>query len=180
MLLECPESIGRPFLGDAMCVVDDAGKGLPDGTIGRLAGGELAGFTCYTARPTDTAETKRRGLIISEDLGWCDEKGRFFISGRIQERVVLDDQQVFLPQLEHELRGAGLTAAFCLTHRPVGDSAEIGLVFEAGTTTEANVKACLARVFVPVKKIAEVAALPRTASGKIDRAGAAQHLWPAT
>jgi acyl-coenzyme A synthetase/AMP-(fatty) acid ligase len=180
MLRECPDSIGRPFLGDFMCIVDDNGDECPTGAVGRLAGGQLAGFTRYTARPTDTLSTKRRGLIISEDLGWCDSRGRFFIGGRLQERIRVGDQDVFLPKLEDELRAHGLAAPFCLTHRTADDVIELGLLFESGTITESQVRASLEDISSPlsIARIAAVAALPRTASGKVDRAGAANILWP--
>ena len=180
MLRECPDSIGRPFLGDRMCVVDDDGNECPTGEVGRLAGGQLAGFTRYTERPTDTAKTKRNNLIISEDLGWCDDKGRFFIGGRVQEYVRVGDQHVFLPKLEEDLRAHGLVVAFCLTHRTIDDLVEIGLVFESGTTTESQVRMCLDQVSTPlsIARITVVRALPRTASGKVDRASASSLLWP--
>ena len=180
MLWECPNSIGRPFLGDRMCVVDEADNECPTEAVGRLAGDQLAGFTRYTAEPHDTADTKRNDLIISEDLGWCDSKGRFFIGGRVQEHVRVGDQDVFLPQLEEDLRAHGLVVAFCLTHRTTNGLVEIGLVFESGTTTESQVRACVDQVSTPlsIAKITEVQALPRTASGKVDRAGASSLLWP--
>lgn len=178
MLSECPNSIGRPFLGDSMCVLDDEGELCPPGKIGRIAGGELAGFTRYTARPSDTAAAKQRGLIISEDLGWCDERGRFYIAGRIQERVTIGDLQVFLPQLEADIRGLGMTATFCLAHRIVGASGQLGLLFESGTSTEPDIRRYLAQIPVPVAVIGEVEKLFRTGSGKLDRAGAAKYLWP--
>ncbi len=182
MLRECPDSIGRPFLGDSMCVVDDDGNECSLGTIGRLAGGQVAGFTRYTARPTDTASTKRRGLIISEDLGWCDSRGRFFIEGRVQERVQIGDQKMFLPKLEADLRAQGLSGVFCLTHRMANNLVEIGLLYEPDTMSESQVRICLEKVAsrLPVAKIAAASALPSTASGKIDRTGAASYLWPST
>ena len=180
MLRECPDSIGRPFLGDRMCIVDEDGNECPTGDVGRLAGDQLAGFTRYTARPTDTDNTKQHNLIISEDLGWCDAKGRFFIGGRVQERVRVGGQDVFLAKLEEELRAHGLVVAFCLTHRTTDGSVEIGLVFETGTTTESQVWACLDRMSTPfsIARTTDVRALPRTASGKIDRIRASSLLWP--
>lgn len=179
MLHECPDSIGRPFLDDSMCVVDPNGRECPTGTIGRIAGGEIAGFTRYTARPHDTASTKRNGLIVSEDLGWCDSSGRYFIAGRIQERVQIGGRDRHLPLMEADLRAGGLTGAFCLTHRNVGDAVEIGLLFESRTVSAGHVEHCVEQIGsnFHVSRVGDTERLPRTASGKIDRRGAADHLW---
>lgn len=179
MLHDCPDSIGRPFLDDSMCVVDDDGKECPDGTVGRIAGGEIAGFTRYTARPDDTASAKRNGLIVSEDLGWRDEKGRFFIAGRVQERLILNGRVRFLPLMEADLRAAGLAGSFCLACRDADNDVEVGLLFESGTTAPEDVHRCVEQISdnFRVSRIDEITRLPRTASGKVDRRGAADCLW---
>lgn len=57
-----PRSIGRPFVTDSLCVVDDSGTILPPGRVGRLAS---------IARPGN--------LIVSDDMAYVDEDGYFFL-----------------------------------------------------------------------------------------------------
>jgi acyl-coenzyme A synthetase/AMP-(fatty) acid ligase len=96
-----PDSIGRPFLTDEMCIVDEEFRLLRSNLSGRLAGSENAGFLRYSNRPDETNLAKRNELIISEDIGFQDEDGFFYIKGRAQYCVVLPDgSTVFLEDLE--------------------------------------------------------------------------------
>jgi acyl-coenzyme A synthetase/AMP-(fatty) acid ligase len=59
-----PGSIGRPFLGDYMCIVDDDGRTLGPGELGHIAGGLEAGFKAYSNRPHETQQARRFDLIV--------------------------------------------------------------------------------------------------------------------
>jgi len=179
MLVECPDSVGRPFIGDTMLIVDDNGDSCAPGVIGRIAGGEAAGFTRYTKRPQETAQARRGGLIISEDLGWIDDVGRLFVAGRLQERLEYAGGSVFLPGLEEALRRAGLDVPFCLAKPEQPESNGVGLLYEEGGLSVTEVERCAgaADLEVPVIRIRATRTLPQTASGKVDRAVAARLLW---
>ena len=181
MLQECPDSVGRPFIGDFMCVVDSDGKECPNNVRGRLAGGQNGGFTRYVNRHAETEEVKRQGLIISEDIGCRDERGRYFVAGRMQERVTTDGSDYFLPNLENELRRHhGMRGPFCIVHRETSSGAELGIVYESQHIEPGvaeNAAATLRRRF-KVARVCDVVSLPRTASGKPDRTAAGAILWP--
>ena len=99
-----PNSIGRPFLSDELFIVDDKGKPLPPGQYGRLAGGEEASFDHYCNRPSETDYVKQNKLIISDDIGYMDEDGYFYVRGRVQDCILIKNETVFLPELEAKLK----------------------------------------------------------------------------
>ncbi len=99
------DSIGRPFVTDEMFVVDENCQPVTPRLLGRLAGSENAGFLRYCNRPEETILVKKNELIISEDVGYQDEEGYFYIRGRSQNSIVLlDGSTVFLEDLDKGLR----------------------------------------------------------------------------
>ena len=61
---------------------------------GRIVGGETAGFEEYSNRPEATLEVKREKLIISDDIGYADEFGYFYVTGRDQDILLLGNGDV--------------------------------------------------------------------------------------
>ena len=101
-----PDSIGRPFLTDEMWVVNDEYRPVPAHELGRLAGSETAGFLKYSNRPQETELAKHNEMIISEDIGYVDEQGFFYVRGRSQDCVTLSDgSTIFVQSVERQLRG---------------------------------------------------------------------------
>ena len=102
-----------------MCVVDDEGRPVQPLALGRLAGSESAGFLQYCNRPEQTALAKQNSLIVSEDLGYEDEKGFFYIRGRLQDRMVVPGgSSVFLQELEQDVRTLSMIQDCCVVMRP--------------------------------------------------------------
>ena len=74
--------------------MDDEGKPLPPGTVGRIAGGKEAGFQAYAGRPIETARAFHDDLILSDDRGYLDEDGYFYVRGRVQDAVIIGDRTI--------------------------------------------------------------------------------------
>jgi acyl-coenzyme A synthetase/AMP-(fatty) acid ligase len=171
-----PDSIGRPFLTDELWIVNEECRPMPPLELGRLAGSESAGFLHYCDRPTETADAKRESLIISQDIGYVDEQGYFYIKGRLQDRVGLSDgSAMFLPQLETELRELQGIQDCCVL-APSNAGGETGLLIalvaaapESKDGLEEIVRRQLSATGVVVTEIRMLDRLPRVPSGKIDR-----------
>jgi acyl-CoA synthetase (AMP-forming)/AMP-acid ligase II len=99
-----PNSIGRPFLTDELYIINDDYKQVGPNQPGRIAGNEEAGFFQYSNRPEATNRAKRHELIISEDIGYTDNEGYFYVSGRQQDCVVINGETLFIPDIESKLR----------------------------------------------------------------------------
>ena len=93
-----PDSVGRPFLTDELWVVDETLTPCAPNERGRIAGGETAGFEEYSSRPEATLEVKRKKLIISDDIGYTDECGYFYVTGRDQDILLRGNTLVSLSQ----------------------------------------------------------------------------------
>lgn len=175
-----PSSVGRPFLTDEMCIVDDSCNILPPREIGRVAGAQEAGFDEYCNRPNLTDAAKRSNLIVSEDVGYVDDEGYYYICGRVQDCVLAGGATLFLPRIEETLRS-------------VSGVAECAVVASGADTDHVELKAVVVRARPDITDqlvlgsynskvsaaeriyhVAFVDALPHTPSGKIDRVAVAK------
>jgi acyl-coenzyme A synthetase/AMP-(fatty) acid ligase len=175
-LQDCPDSIGRPFLTDLMFVVDEAGQLLPSGKVGRLAGAVEAGFTEYCGRPDDTRSTKRNDILISDDLGYVDERGMFYVLGRTDEVIEVGEGLAVLPDLESQFRSLGLTKELCMVPLARGPDLTFAVAVvpfdDSAPKQPDEFLEILNQRCPPHIRITEVRffdALPRTATGKIMR-----------
>ena len=172
-----PDSIGRPFITDMLCVVNDEYEEVGPRVDGWIAGSEEAGFTRYCRRDSDTDRVKQGTLIVSEDIGYIDEQGYFYVRGRSQESIYLGSQRVFLPELEEKIRSALNVSECCIVASEHGE-ASVSLVLVLSSylsEREYDENSILSQVNAvvgdkqPVAGIAVVERLPRLPSGKVDR-----------
>ncbi|MBI4032750.1 acyl--CoA ligase [Candidatus Berkelbacteria bacterium] len=167
-----PNSIGRPFVCDDLCIVDEKLHRLPPGGRGRIAGGIEAGFLRYSSRPEATAEARRDGLIISEDYGFEDEEGYFYILGRLSDNVVRAGKSIFLSAIEARIRSDDLISECCVTS--IGDEASVQIVAIVSPTIQTEAETIRGRLnerLADTDRIDRVLVmeLPKVPSGKIDR-----------
>lgn len=181
-LQTCPDSVGRPFVTDELYIVDEQGKTLPRGKVGRLAGGQEAGFAEYVGREEETRKTITNGLIISEDCACEDEHGHLYLQGRVQEQVSIGGAACFLGKLEADARACQFAREICIC--PAEGSAgqvKLDCLIVPTGNKRTRKKACEAfRAHLPagaqLGTVKEVAQLLRTSTGKLDRAACAKLL----
>ena len=171
-----PDSIGRPFLSDELFIVDDDGNPLPAGQYGRLAGGEEASFNYYCNRPQETDHVKRNRLIISDDIGYMDQDGYFFIRGRDQDCVLVDKETIFLPEVEAKLKNNQYVED-CMVVAKSLDGSEFELICVLVPSKKAardeeqllNFLNISLKPKESLKRVYVIEALPRLPSGKVDK-----------
>jgi long-chain acyl-CoA synthetase len=171
-----PDSVGRPFLTDELIVVDESGKRVPPNTLGRIAGGEEAGFAQYSGRPDATRQVKQCQLIISDDIGYLDEQGYLYVRGREQELFIVAGRTYSVRDLEESL---GSTPGVVeLTVVPLesegGDATLCALVIQdAGPTVSESelLQRLNDKLPFPLKleRAMKVSAIPKVPSGKVDK-----------
>ncbi|MCR5636231.1 MAG: acyl--CoA ligase [Clostridiales bacterium] len=93
-LFEHPFSIGKPFFTDYLNVTNNEGQlfGISDNE-----------FSEYIGQPELTQMVLHEGYIYSEDLGYKDENGYFYLTGRMRDIIVVDGVKVFPSDIEREL-----------------------------------------------------------------------------
>ena len=79
-----PGSMGKPYPGHTVGVIDDAGNALDDGTVGELAPrrGDPVMFLGYWGREEATKEKFAGDWFRTGDLGYRDSDGYYWYMGR--------------------------------------------------------------------------------------------------
>jgi long-chain acyl-CoA synthetase len=102
-------SVGQPLKGIQVTIVDPQPvEGAPH-PVGEVAIGGGIVMRGYYNRPDATAETIRDGWLLSGDLGYLDERGNLFITGRKKEIIVLSSGKNIYPE---EIEGHYLRSPF--------------------------------------------------------------------
>lgn len=93
-------SVGKPFRDIALRIIGD-GHALPPGEIGEIAIRSPANTRGYF---NDPAETERLfwhdGYIRTGDLGYLDEAGHLFVTGRIKNMIKHGGESIFPQEAE--------------------------------------------------------------------------------
>jgi acetyl-CoA synthetase len=83
-------SMGRPFPGFDIAIVDEEGSEQPSGKIGLIGKRFIPAclyWTSYWGDPAASSELVRRGWIVTGDLGRCDTDGYFWFEGRAGDMI---------------------------------------------------------------------------------------------
>ena len=170
-----PGSVGRPLPGVRIRVRLDNGRDAPSGVVGEIAVAGPSIFTGYDGDQTTTDALLRDGWFRTGDLGSLDADGRLTVSDRRDDLIISGGENVSPVEVE----------AVLLSHPDVNDAAVVGfpdaiwgavpvaavVLRSNGADLDALETLCrdrLAGYKVPAT-IQPVAAIPRTASGKIVR-----------
>ena len=99
------DSVGRPVIGCEVCILDDAGKVLPPGEIGEIAGYGAGMMAAYHRRPEQTAaliwrDARGRSWIRSGDLGKLDAQGYITLVDRKKDMIISGGFNVFPTDIE--------------------------------------------------------------------------------
>ncbi len=99
-----PGSVGRPWPGVGISVLDDAGVEVPPGTIGTIyitpPGGRRF---AYHNDADKTASAFRGDRFTVGDLGWLDDAGYLFIADRRTDMVITGGVNVYPAEIEAAL-----------------------------------------------------------------------------
>ncbi len=111
---KAPTSVGKPALAVRIKILDDTGKEVSKGTIGRIFVGAISPFEGYTG---GGGKEVIDGLMSTGDVGHFDAGGLLYIDGRDDEMIVSGGENVFPREVEELL----------ITHPSVADVAVIGV-----------------------------------------------------
>ena len=159
-------SVGPALQGGQLSVIDEAGDPLPPRAVGRVIYAGPNVMLGYAERREDLARgDEQHGRIETGDLGWLDEDGYLYLSGRAKRFAKLYGLRISLDEVEARFRPAGEVAA-------VEGRERIGLFATEAAAVTALLPTVAAEYKLPVASFAvrEVGGLPRKSSGKIDYA----------
>jgi long-chain acyl-CoA synthetase len=183
--LERPGSVGRPWPGVTVKILDDDGRELPPGEVGTIYLSSLGGrrFSYHNA-PEKTAAAFRGDFFTVGDMGWLDEAGYLYIADRRTDMVISGGVNIYPAEIEAAL----------LAHPAVVDAAVFGVPDErwgeslhavveprpGETLTVESLQAwCRERLadYKTPRGVQLVAELPRDPNGKVLKRQLREPFW---
>ncbi|RJE82760.1 class I adenylate-forming enzyme family protein [Paracoccus onubensis] len=165
---------GFPQPGRYVAVLDDQGSPLPAGQPGALAvrSDDPGLFLGYLGQPGETASRFRGAWFLTGDQAQQDANGAITLLGRADDIMNAGGFRVAPPEIEEVLSGFPGAGDVACTEIAVGSGSSIIAAFWTGAAEAAGLRefaeANLARYKQPREYI-RLDALPRTATGKINR-----------
>jgi len=114
--LRKPGTVGRPWAGAAIRVLDDDGKECPPGSPGTVYLKLLQPFE-YRGDPEKTRASRRGDFFTVGDVGFLDADGYLFLCDRKIDMIISGGVNIYPAEVEATL----------LTHPQVGDAAVFGI-----------------------------------------------------
>lgn len=168
-----PASIGKITPWSELRIVDDTGADVSTGEKGEIIVKTVSSTTSYYKNENETIKAFRNGWFHTGDLGYLDDEGYIYISGRCKDMIVTGGQNVFAAEVENVL----------VKHLAVQDCAVIGLPDEkwgeaitavigkkpdTAVTEEEIVTFCKGEIagFKVPKRVIFEHQIPRTPTGK--------------
>jgi 2-aminobenzoate-CoA ligase len=172
-----PGATGLPVPGYEAKLIDDAGRELPPGSVGRLAVRGPTGCR-YLADPRQAAYVQN-GWNITGDTYRQDADGYFWFQARSDDMIVSSGYNIAGPEVEAALIGHPAVAECAVVGAPDAARGMIVKAFvvlrpghpasdETARALQEHVKAEIAPYKYP-RAIAFLDSLPRTGSGKVKR-----------
>jgi acyl-CoA synthetase (AMP-forming)/AMP-acid ligase II len=171
------QSVGRAAPTFEIAIMGDRRQLLAAGETGEVVVRGPCVFQGYFGRPDATNEVMdHEGWLHSGDLGRVDEKGRFYIVGRIKEMFKSGGYNVYPREIENVLEAHPAVSMAVVVSVPDPVYQEVGYAFVArepgmSLTGESIVRHCrerLANYKIP-KRVFVRDSLPMLSTGKIDR-----------
>lgn len=167
-----PDSLGRPLPACELRVTDDWGQVCAAGTVGRLRvrTPSMAADFLDAEQPRLAAGRDANGFFVSQDVGWLDEEGRLYLTGRIGRQVNVAGRKVEPSEVEGVLRDLPGVSAAIVVAEPSGSTNVLAAYVETESVARQEVVAHCAERLASYKipqAIHLVAELPRSSSGKV-------------
>lgn len=169
-------SVGKPIPGMKVSVIGEDGKALPTGTQGEIvAEGDFV-FEEYIGDPEKTALVRDGRRFRTGDVGHIDEDGYLFVEGRNDDVFKVSGLKVSANVIQNALMALGIFSdAAVVQHEDprVGTVARVIFSLKPGESFKKGhvlreLRGSLPKHYLP-HIFTELPAVPRTASGKIDR-----------
>jgi fatty-acyl-CoA synthase len=97
-----PATVGPIVKGAKVKIFDDQGTEVPQGQIGRIFVGNFFPFEGYTG---GGGKQIIDGLLSSGDMGYFDDNGLLYVTGRDDEMIVSGGENVFPAEVEDLISG---------------------------------------------------------------------------
>ena len=112
-----PGTVGRPWVGADVKILDDAGRELPSGIVGTVYLKLMGGDFRYKGDAEKTAANRFGDYFTVGDMGELDEDGFLYLRDRKIDMIISGGVNIYPAEVE----------AVLLAHPAVGDAAVFGI-----------------------------------------------------
>ncbi|MBB6193488.1 acyl-CoA synthetase (AMP-forming)/AMP-acid ligase II [Sphingobium wenxiniae] len=178
-------SVGQPYPGVEVMLVDDAGRDVTHGGTGEIVYRGGAMFRGYWNDSVATLAAWRDGWLHSGDIGRFDADGFLYIVDRKKDMIVTGGENVASREVEDALLRhpqVAEAAVIGVPHSKWGETVHAVVVLRDGATLGETEIIEHCRLFLASFKkptgVSFVEALPKLANGKVDKLSLRQR-WSA-
>jgi acyl-CoA synthetase (AMP-forming)/AMP-acid ligase II len=169
-------SVGFPFPGTRVRVVDEAGGVVPVEQAGEIVVRSDSMFRGYWQDAAATQATLREGWCRTGDVGRLDGRGLLYLMDRKKDVIISGGENIYSPEVEDAVcavDGVAACAVVGVSDDRWGEAVCAVVVPRKGASVtldmvQEGVRQRLARYKVP-RRLVLVAGLPVLASGKVDK-----------
>ncbi len=166
-----PSTVGPVVKGAKVRILDEHGNDVPQGQVGRIFVGNTMPFEGYTG---GGGKQIIDGLLSSGDMGYFDDNGLLYVTGRDDEMIVSGGENVFPAEVEDLISGHPEVieaTALGVEDEEWGARLRAFVVKQEGSGVDEDaiklyVREHLARYKVP-REVVFLDELPRNPTGKI-------------
>ena len=171
-----PGTVGLPVPGQTICIVDTAGRPVPDGEAGEVVIKGPNVMRGYLNRPEETAKTVVDGWLHTGDVGRLDEDGYLVLVDRAKDMIIRGGENIYPREIEavvHQLPQIAEAAVVGRANAVYGEEPVLYVSLHPRRTLDTaaireHLSESLSKYKLPVE-ITIMADLPKNAVGKIDK-----------
>ena len=175
-LLKKPASCGREIKNVKVYIEDTEGNLLEPNVQGEVIVTGANVMLGYYKNPEKTANTVINGKLHTRDLGYMDEDGFLYITGRMDNMIISGGKNIYPEEIEGVLTSyEGVIEALCMARKKDNETSDLiaYIVLNEGYVLDYEglleyCKSYLELYKIP-KEIIVVEELEKTPSGKIKR-----------
>ncbi|ABL00468.1 class I adenylate-forming enzyme family protein [Pelobacter propionicus] len=171
------DSIGRPIGGVTIRIMDEKGNELSPGVPGELVAQGPNIMLGYWMDSKSTSEVLDENGYHTGDMGFMDEEGYLFVTGRKNDLLKVGGHRISLQEIEDALMATELVmeAAVLGVDDPLLGAKLVAIAAPIEGKTDGKNVLARCQTILPKHKIPSeirlVNALPKSANGKINRSG---------
>lgn len=169
-------SVGRPPQFSEMKIIDDSGNEQPNGKVGEIIGRGPLLMTGYYKNPEQTADALRQGWLYTGDLGYVDDDGFLFLTGRKKDLIISGGVNVYPTDIEEIIirnNAVKDVAVFGVPHKEWGETPVAAIVLkDNNTAVQSNelkdwINRHIDARYQKIHDVIIIPELPRNIAGKI-------------
>jgi long-chain acyl-CoA synthetase len=180
-----PGTVGLPFPGQTIRIVDANGNPVADGEAGEVLIQGPNVMRGYLNRPDETAKTLVDGWLHTGDIGRLDEDGYLILVDRAKDMIIRGGENIYPKEIEavvYQLPDIAEAAVVGRSNALYGEEPVLFVSLTSGSALDpAEIRAYLTEALAKYKLPVEITVLdelPKNPVGKIDKPSLRKNLPP--